>query len=191
MSAVPAPSAAARAKLTYEDYAALPDDGRRYELHDGEIELTPAPTLRHQKVSRRLHFALYQALELTGRGEVYSAPTDVVLHPQVVVEPDLLYVSTERSSLLADGRFVNGAPDLVIEILSASTRRKDILAKGRLYAQHGVPHYWTVDPEIDRVECLVLRDGAYALAGRADAPDTLHPPSFEGVAIDLGALFAE
>lgn len=177
-------------KLAYSELLAMPDDGNRYEILDGELAVTPAPTTRHQKISRRLHFILYQAIELTGRGEVYYAPTDVLLDEHTVVEPDLLVVLRGGAASIEE-RYISGPPDLVIEILSPSTRRRDVLAKATLYARFGVPHYWQVDPEVDRIELLALRDGAYETVVRVGASDVVRPDAFAGVVIPLAEIFAD
>jgi len=176
------------ARFTLSDFERLPDDGNRYEILDGELAMTPSPTTRHQKISRRLHFLLYQVLELTGRGEVYYAPMDVVLDPHTVVAPDIFFVSAERAEII-EAKNIQGAPDLVVEILSPGTRRRDVITKARLYARFGVPHYWLVDPDIDRIEFMALRAGAFVTLLQANAPDIARPEDFEGVVIALGELF--
>src|SRR5689334_12280366 len=107
--------------LTVADYYKLPaDDGKLWELLDGELILNAAPTTRHQRVSRRLLYALMSQLEPTSAAEVFNAPMDVVLSNTTVVEPDLLIVGTARSAIITE-RAIEGAPDVLIEILSPST----------------------------------------------------------------------
>ncbi len=158
-------------KLTYADYAALPDDGNVHQLIEGVLYVTPAPILRHQRISRRLQLPLMHAIELTGLGEVIDAPMDVIFSDDSVVQPDIAVVSTQRSEIL--DRWIRGAPDLVIEVLSPSTRRIDARLKRDLYAGYGVPRYWIADPETDRIDLYVLEDGAYRLDRSAEAPGTL------------------
>jgi Uma2 family endonuclease len=120
---------------------------------------------------------------------VFVAPFDVVLGDRTVLQPDILFIADENAGILNE-RNARGAPDLVIEVLSESTRRKDVLRKRRLYASAGVRWYWIVDPEVDRIECLQIEGDDYALAARFDAPAVAEPPGFPSVRIDLAALFA-
>ena len=142
--------ASPRMKLTYDDYLLFPDDGKRHELIDGEHYVTPTPILRHQAIAGRLHLLIASYLKAQPIGRVFFAPLDVILSRFDVVEPDLLYVSRDRcADLLKD--WVRGAPDLVVEIGSPSTRRRDETIKRTLYEREGVIEYWIVDPEIDVV----------------------------------------
>lgn len=175
--------------MTADEFFALPDDGKRYELLDGIVEEMSAPNLKHQRVLGRLHLVLARTLAEEGLGEVLLAPFDVVLSERTAVQPDLLFVANENAGILNE-RNARGAPDLVIEVLSESTRRKDVLRKRRLYARAGVTWYWIVDPEIDRIEFLQREGEDFVLAARADAPAVAEPPSFPSVRIDLAALFA-
>ena len=128
-------------KLGWDDYAALPGDGKRYEIMDGELHMTPAPGPRHQYISHRLVFGLTVALEEAGRGLVLSAPIDVVTGKHDIFQPDIVFIATERLGIITDRR-IEGAPDLVMEVLSPSTRRIDILQKSRHYARSGIENYW-------------------------------------------------
>jgi Uma2 family endonuclease len=175
--------------MTVDEFFALPDDGKRYELLDGVVEEVTAPNIRHQRLVGRLFVTLVDALQQTGQGEVFIAPLDVVLDQRTVAQPDLLFIANENAGILND-RNARGAPDLVVEVLSESTRRKDILRKRRLYARAGVSWYWIVDPEIDRIEFLRREGDDFELAARADAPAKAEPPGFPAVRIDLAVLFA-
>ena len=129
-----------RVVLTYQDYAALPNDGRRYEIHEGELSVTAAPGSKHQIVSMRLGAALHTHVEARGLGIVVAAPLDVILTDRTVVQPDIVYVATDLTARISE-RGIEGAPTLVVEILSPSTRETDRSAKLRLYASCGVPWY--------------------------------------------------
>ena len=183
------PHAPVPGPMTVEQFFAMPDDGKRYELLDGVVEEVTAPTIRHQRVVTRLVVMLVRMLHESGLGEVFVAPLDVVLGDRTVAQPDLLFVSNENARILNE-RNARGAPDLVIEVLSDSTRRKDVLRKRRLYARAGVAWYWIVDPEIDRIEFLRLEGDDYAVVGRFEAPAVAEPPGFPSVRLDLAALFA-
>ncbi len=128
-------------QLTYEDYCQLPPDGRRYQLVEGELFVTPAPATAHQRVSRNLEFVLIGHVKEHKLGVIYDAPIDVILDNQTVVQPDILFVSRERIELVSD-RGIEGAPDLVVEILSPRTQKIDRTTKLRVYARAGVQHIW-------------------------------------------------
>ena len=131
--------ATTRTKLTYADYAKLPE-GAPYQLIDGELVLSPSPTIYHQRISMRLGRALSLFVEAHGLGEVLAAPMDVCLSETNTFQPDLLFVSNARASIVG-GPYVEGAPDLVVEILSPSTAYYDLRKKKQVYAASGVGEY--------------------------------------------------
>ncbi|MGN6104795.1 MAG: Uma2 family endonuclease [Kofleriaceae bacterium] len=145
---------------TYDDLVALgdPAHGERYEIFDGELVVSPAPSLWHQEVLKRLFLRFHAELEATRLARVYFAPLDVILSPTRVVEPDLLIVRTERQHILAN-RGVTAAPDLVVEIVSPSNSQHDRVRKRRFYAGNSIREYWVVDPEDHTIEVLALIDG--------------------------------
>lgn len=173
----------ARVALTYQDYAALPDDGKRYEIHDGELFEMAAPTLQHQIVSANLFTVLNAHLRARNLGLVLYAPLDVILVDTTVLQPDLVYLNPERLSA-GSRRGVEGPPTLVVEILSPTTAATDRTTKRGLYARYGVPHFWLVDPEVRVIESHVLRGGEYALAVRASGTPPVDLPPFT----DLGLV---
>ncbi len=174
-------------RVTYRDLARWPDDGRRYEILDGELFELPSPTTRHQQVSIRLATELVLQLARTGAGEVCCAPLDVLLSEDTVLQPDLLYVRSERLSIL-ETPYVNGPPDLVVEILSPSTASRDRLKKVAAYARFGVPNLWIVDPGSNRIEMFSLAGGRYRRRLSAAAPDLVRS-SDPAVELDLGEIF--
>ncbi|MBX3466099.1 MAG: Uma2 family endonuclease [Planctomycetes bacterium] len=177
-------------RYTYEDYRQLPDDGRRYEVLDGELVVSPSPSRRHQQLSARLVYELYRHVEAEHRlGEVYHAPSDVILAEDTIVQPDLLFVATERLDAFSD-RGLEGAPDLVVEILSPSTRARDRGKKREVYARFGVRELWLVDPDRDAVDVFERAGGDLAPAGIFGRGDTLASRVVPGLRIDLAALFA-
>lgn len=175
-------------KLTYEDYANIPGD-ERYELIDGELILAAAPNEIHQRVSKRLLSRLLAAEE-QGLGWVYDAPFDVVLSDTEVVQPDLLFVSKDRADIITPAN-VQGAPNLVVEILSPSTAQRDWTQKRELYAKYGVQEFWPIDPEAGMVWVLSLRNGEYEIAGIYEEGQMLISPTLAGLTIDLGYVFGE
>jgi Uma2 family endonuclease len=179
-------------RLTYDDFLRFPDDGRRHELIDGEHFVTPAPALRHQELSARLLVALRVQLQICRAGRAFAAPVDVVLSDHDVVEPDLLYVSGGRRERLAEDA-VHGAPDLVVEILSPSTRRTDEVGKLRLYARFDIREYWLVDPDANVV--TVYRragDGTFPQTAELTSAgdDVLQTPLLPDFSLKLRELFA-
>jgi len=178
----------ARVLLTYREYAALPDDGRRYEIHDGELSVTPAPGSTHQVVSSNLNDVLRGHVKRQGRGLVLYAPLDVILSDTTVVQPDLVYLDPARLGLLTE-RGIEGPPTLVVEILSPSTRLIDRERKLALYARYRVPHYWIVDPAARVLEAYVLGPEGYTLALCAAGDAPVSPPPFVGLALVPAALW--
>lgn len=179
----------ARTILTYADYAALPDDGRRYELHEGELSVTPAPGIRHQRVKANLFDVLRHHVQAGRLGEVLDAPVDCILTDNTVVQPDIVYVSPDRSVLISE-RAIEGAPTLAVEVLSPSSEYIDRRRKLDLYARHGVPYYWIVDPAARVILAYVLAAGAHRLAARlaGEEPQALVP--FDGLRLDPAVIWA-
>jgi Uma2 family endonuclease len=178
----------AETHYTYADLAETPDDGRRYEVIDGELTVTPAPVPSHQRLIVKLVHILESHAQANGLGNVYCAPLDVVLEETNVLEPDVLFVSSSRLSIVGEKR-IQGAPDLVVEILSKGTLKRDRVTKKELYARFGVKHYWIVDPFAEEIEENVLRRGKYAsrvVKGRG----TFEPQCFPGLVIDLTKVWA-
>jgi Uma2 family endonuclease len=178
-------------KLGYADLLAFPDDGKRHELIDGEHYASAAPTLRHQTVLKNLFSALHGFVRRRHLGEVFFAPVDVLLSDHDVVEPDLLYVRRERLAIL-EARFVRGAPDLAVEVISPWSRKLDAAVKRQAYARFGVGEYWIVDPNPETVE--VFRGSGEWLEpavrlSRAPGPQTLVSPLFPGFVLTLDQIF--
>ena len=176
-------------RLTYEDYRSAPGD-ERYELLDGELVMVAAPNLKHQKVQRRLGQRLGQFIDAHDLGELLFAPCDVVLSDTDVVQPDLLFVSRERGHLLSGGENVQGAPDLVVEILSPATADRDRGYKRELYARHGVAEYWLVDPIAETVSVHCQREGTLTRTHTFTRTQTLRSPLLTGLEIRLDDIFS-
>jgi Uma2 family endonuclease len=161
--------AAGTTGLTYDDLLGFPDDGLRRELIDGELFVTPSPIVRHQDVVTTILVALVLYARERG-GKALPAPMDVFLSARDVVEPDVLFLTAANLSK-AERPFIRGAPDIVVEVSSPSTRRHDLVRKLALYERFGVPEYWFVDLDADRVEIYRLEGmsfGAPLLLGRGD-----------------------
>jgi len=178
-------------KLTYDDFVQFPDDGLRHELIDGEHYVTPSPNTKHQSVSINLTVLIGSWLERNPIGRLFHAPFDVVFSTYDVVEPDLLYLSNERASDALTPLHVRGVPELVVEIGSPGTRRRDETIKRRLYDRTGVSEYWIVDPEIDtiRVYRREAKTFARVVELSAEARDVLTTSLLPGLEIPLSRVF--
>lgn len=174
---------------TYDDLRALPDDGKRHELIDGDFYMTPSPGFRHQKASKNLFVLLEHFIRAHDLGELLYAPFDVILSPTDVVEPDLLFVAKPNVARLSE-RGVEGPVDLAVEIRSPSTEHLDMDLKKKLYARFGVPEYWVLDPAARRVELYRLEPQGYRLTGLYEMGTTFTSPTFPGLEIPVSAIFA-
>jgi len=178
-------------KLTYDDFVHFPDDGKRHELIDGEHYVTPSPNTKHQDIVGELHFLIRGWLEGRPVGRVFLAPFDVVFTQFDVVEPDLLYMSNQRASEILTDLNVQGVPELVIEIASPSTRKRDASLKRALYERKGVSEYWIVEPKGDKVR-VFRRDGptfASPVDLTREAGDVLTTPLLPGLDLPLARIF--
>ena len=174
--------------VTYKDYCNLPDD-ERYEVIDGELIMVAAPRRVHQASSRNIGTPLDIYVKANRLGEMYYAPTDVILSDINVVQPDILFVSRERGHVLAD-EGIRGAPDLVIEILSPSTAQLDKVRKRELYARFGVAEYWQVDTDDLSVIVLTLAVYDYETAGVFALGDSVVSPLLAGFTLEVDEIFA-
>lgn len=168
--------------LTYSDYVQFPEDGKRHELIGGIHYVTPSPATRHQRISRWIQFQLFEQIEVPGLGQVINAPMDLVLSDIDVVQPDILVVLKENQ-LAVTPKHVRGAPDLVVEITSPSTEKRDLDLKKVLYQTHGVQEYWVVLTEENTVEKYLLEGDAYTLAGRHE--EAIEFGGLSGTLVDL------
>lgn len=176
-------------KYTYEDYLKTPDD-KRYELIEGDLLMTPSPTTRHQRIVLRLGAALFIFVTDNKLGEVFVAPYDVHLDGENVVQPDILFISKERLNIMGE-KNVQGAPDLVVEILSESTAYRDTIHKKNLYARFGVKECWLVAPEDNIVEVYTLKNKReYQLLKTYNEKDVIESQVIGGLKIDLAKIFA-
>ena len=176
-------------KFTYEDYKNLPESEReRYELLGGELVMVPAPDWFHQSIAAAVFRALDSFVRAQEPGEVRFAPLDIVLSQHDVVQPDLIFLAREHLQVVREG-VIRGAPDLVVEILSAATERRDRTYKRTLYARHGVREYWLVDPNAQTVEVLTLGKRGYRRAALYTRDQTLKSPLLPGLEIPLDEVF--
>jgi Uma2 family endonuclease len=179
---------AARVVLTYADYAAIPNDGRRYEVHEGEISVTPAPRPAHQELVGNLLVLVHEHVRAHRLGKVFPSPIDCILSDTTIVQPDIAYVETARLPIVSR-RGLEGAPTLVVEVISPSTIEIDRHVKFQLYARHGVPHYWVADVDMRVIEGYALVEGTYQIAGRLEGTRTAALAPFLGLPLDPSTLW--
>jgi Uma2 family endonuclease len=178
------------AKLTFKDYLLIPEDGKRHELIGGEHFVTAAPTAKHQIVVSNLMRILGSHAYDWKLGRMLVSPLDVIFSDEDVVQPDLLFVARGREGI-ADEKALHGAPDLAIEVLSPSTRRKDLVLKRLLYERTGVVEYWIVDPKREAVQVYRITPGGLRRLAdlSAQAGDSLESALFPGLSIPLDKIF--
>ncbi len=174
-------------RLTYDDYCRMPS-GQRYELVEGGLRVVPSPSMFHQKVSARLWRALQQWVEDRRLGEVYYAPSDVVLSEHDVVQPDILLIAQGRLEIVKKEN-VQGAPDLVVEILSPSTEEWDRTTKRQLYASYGVRELWLADPGRHEIEVAVLQGQELVTDGVYPSDSALKSPLLPDFSLQVGWVF--
>jgi Uma2 family endonuclease len=171
--------------LTYEDFLAFPDDVVRREIVQGEVLVTPAPSIRHQELIVRLCHALEERIRTHGGGRVFVSRLDVRLSEHDIVEPDVIFVAEDRLDIIQE-KYMLGAPSLLIEVVSDP--RTDRVRKRDLYARAGVPEYWIVDPDADRVEVRRLEGGRYRKPEILESGDTLTTVLLPGLRLDVSEL---
>ncbi|MBB6636827.1 Uma2 family endonuclease [Cohnella thailandensis] len=177
-------------QVTYEIYAEMPDDGQRYEIIDGVLEMmTPGPSTSHQSIGGEMEYIL--KLSCKPDYIILRAPLDVILSKTNVLQPDLLMIHRSRISIVSE-RGIEGAPDLVAEILSPSSRKRDRVVKSKVYAKHGVPEYWIVDAATKTLEQYRLADsGHYELLNLFNGEDTVVSDKLPCVSFRLSDIFQD
>lgn len=173
---------------TYEAYAALPEDGLRYEIMQGVLSMTPAPEPEHQRVSKKIAFCFYGQIDAKGLGEIFYAPIDVTLSDKDVFQPDVLVILHEHRDRIQEKRIV-GAPDLIVEILSPSSLVTDRVIKRRAYEEAGVAEYWLVDPKQQAIEVFVLEEGVYVSLGLFTGKQHLVSRIMPEIAVPVAQFF--
>lgn len=174
-------------KFTYEDYLLLPED-KRYELIDGELHRVPAPRPYHQIVSMRIEHALYEFVEGGRLGRLIHAPCDVRFSRYDLVQPDIFFISAERLGIIKEN-YIQGPPDLVVEVLSPSDPDRDREVKRKLYALYGVREYWIVDPDAKTIEVLTREQGELITSCTFVADESLTSPLLKDFSLPLSPVF--
>src|SRR5262249_41690306 len=175
---------AARVVLTYRDLIQLPNDRNRYELFEGELQVTAAPNTPHQTAVINIATILNVHVQQHGLGDLFVAPYDVYFTETTVVEPDLVFVAEAHRGIILT-EHIRGVPDLVIEVTSPSTARVDRNAKMQLYARYQVPHYWIFDPQRHKADAYGLTTTIYELVRTARGNEDFSAPPFPELVIRL------
>jgi len=176
-------------KFTYQDYLHLPDDGKRYQVIDGELHRVPAPIPKHQMISMNLERILYDYARKED-GRVFHAPCDVVFTDIDVVQPDVFYVCHDRLEIIKE-KNVQGAPDLIVGILSPYSEKIDKITKTKLYARFGVKEYWIVDPDKKKVTVLKLKGESYKTQDVSGVRDSFKSTLLKGLEIEVSEIFPD
>ncbi len=173
---------------TYADYALLPE-GAPYQLIGGKLVMTPAPNTFHQIISMRLEARFVNFVTEKDLGIILDAPIDVYFEEKETYQPDIIFIAKNRLQIIEKAK-VNGAPDLVVEILSPSTGYYDLKKKARTYARHGVKEYWVVDPEDQSIEVHVGQEGKFVLNQRVEGEGRVKSLVLEGLTVEAKEIFA-
>ncbi|HYG73558.1 MAG TPA: Uma2 family endonuclease [Planctomycetota bacterium] len=176
-------------RFTYEEYQALPETGPRYQLVDGDLIMSPAPSFRHQDILAELSFLLGSHVRSSGLGKLLFAPLDVILSDEDVFQPDIVYISNARRSIIVP-EGLRGTPDLCVEILSPSNKNLDLKTKRLLYARFGLPELWIVDPDANTAQVFRLQEDPNQPIGTYSQNETLTSPSFPGFSLELAKVFS-
>ena len=179
---------AVQPRVGYTDLVNMPADGRRYEIHGGELVVVPSPLLLHQIVAAEVFTRLNDYRRRRG-GLAVMAPLDIVFDEHDVVQPDVVFFRAERLGLLDPRAVTRAAPDIAVEVLSPSTTARDRGRKMRMFARYGVPEYWIVDPVRRQIEVHVLEAGTYRLAQTARAEDTVRSVLLPDMRFDAASVF--
>ena len=174
--------------MTYDEYSLLPDDGKRYQVIEGELTVSPSPNFRHQDTVWNLGQRMRVYAKEHGLGVVIGAPMDVILEPNTIVQPDLLFIRHENMEIIGD--VIEGAPDLCIEVLSPSTGLHDRYTKKAVYARCGVPEYWIVDPAREMVSVFERDGDTYVVRVEATGDDVVTSGVLTGFQIAARSVFA-
>ncbi|HLC16333.1 MAG TPA: Uma2 family endonuclease [Thermodesulfovibrionia bacterium] len=172
---------------TYADYEKLPE-GAPYQLIGGKLVMSPSPVTFHQRISRRIEFELVKFVEDRGLGEVFYAPIDVCLSDIDTYQPDIIFIAKERGYIIGQ-KNIEGAPDLVIEILSPSTECYDLRDKKAVYEKKGVKEYWIVDPSDKCIEVYENSGYGFKLIEKACCDGQIYSRLLHGFYVSLSEVF--
>ncbi len=174
---------------TYDDYITLPDDLNIYEIIEGELYMAPAPIPKHQKICHNIQRLLGNYLQKNNAGEIYPSPVDVVFDKSNILQPDIIFIARDNLSIVTE-KNIQGPPNLVIEILSPSTIRKDRISKLRVYARFEVKNVWIIDPDNQTLEAFELgKEKNYHLISSIAGEEEFRPSLFPDLIIPLKEIW--
>ncbi|SFB07898.1 Endonuclease, Uma2 family (restriction endonuclease fold) [Cohnella sp. OV330] len=174
-------------RVTYDIYAELPEDGQRYEVLDGSLELMSGPSLVHQMLGAKLHLITQSC---SSEYFILLAPLDVILSPRNVAQPDVIFIHRGRTDIMTM-RGIEGAPDLVVEVLSPGSRHRDKVRKLDIYGKHGVQEYWILDPVARTLERYEQEGNRLTLTELFEGEDRVVSDKLPCISFALSELFAE
>lgn len=175
-------------KYTYEDYLQTPDD-ERYELIEAELIMNPSPITYHQWISRKIESELEKFVEEKKLGFVFDAPLDVYFDDTNLLQPDILFIAKNRLDIIGE-KNIQGAPDIIIEILSEATAYRDLVKKKKIYAKFGVKEYWIIDPVEKTVDLYTLEKQGFVLMKSFARNETFESALLHGFSVELEKVFA-
>ncbi|NOY76348.1 MAG: Uma2 family endonuclease [Calditrichaeota bacterium] len=175
-------------RFTYDDYKNLPNDGKRYEIIEGELLMAPSPKTSHQKLVGNLFIQLAHFIKEHSLGQIFTAPLDVILSAINIVQPDILFISRDRESIITEDN-IQGAPDLIIEVVSPFSAKLDRTIKKKLYYAYSVKEYWIADPEEETIDVFVWTIDGYELRGTFSKSDHLRSSLLKTLDLNLEAVF--
>lgn len=180
---------AKRKNYTYHDYLNLPEDGKRYEVINGELVMVEAPNTIHQNIIIKIIYEIEDFLRQQKIGKIFCSPTDIKFNDTNVVQPDILFISKERLNIITENN-INGAPNLIMEILSPGTAYYDLIGKKELYEQFGVKEYWIVDPRKQRVDVYQNVKQQFELDQRIELEGIVTSVVIKGFEINYENIFS-
>jgi len=181
-------SATKEEKFTYQDYIHFPDNGKRYQIINGEVYMSPAPVPYHQRIIIKLSKILDEFVAKHNLGIVFIAPCDILLSDEDIVQPDIFFISNENLNIIKE-KYIEGVPDLTIEITSTYTKKLDKLLKKRLYETYQVKEYWVVDVEKKTLQRFAHRGRSYEEIGSYKVGDIVESNLIKGLSFNLKEIF--
>ncbi len=172
-------------RMTAAEFLTLPETNQPTQLLNGEFIVSPAPVPRHQRSSRQVEY-LIEALK--PNGEVFHAPIDLYLDEDNIPQPDVVWIA-ENSRCIVEKKYLQGPPELVVEVFSPSTELKDRKDKFNLYQRFAIPEYWMVDPELEFIEGYVLENGLYKRLGVFEPGESFISPVLGGKTVEVSKIF--
>lgn len=172
-------------RMTAAEFLALPETHQPTQLLNGELILSPSPVPNHQRCSRQIEYLIE---ELKPNGEVFHAPIDLYLDDANIPQPDVIWIA-ENSRCVVTRKYLQGPPELVVEVFSPSTELKDRKDKFNLYQRFAIPEYWMVDPELEFIEVYVLENGAYKRLGVFERGESFVSPVLGGKTVEVSRIF--